>query len=83
MLLHNSPQNKLMKVLQYFSGSLLPNVLLDKENYECGLLEGQFVTGLESKFHIPTPKLESKVWKQNRVCDELSGKVKKKYLSVY
>ena len=51
-----------MKVLQYFSGSLLPNVLLDKENYECGLLEGQFVPGLESTFHIPTPKLESKVF---------------------
>ena len=42
MLLHNE-----MKALyQQFSGSLLPNVLLDKLNYECGLLEGQFVTGL-------------------------------------
>ena len=56
MLLHSSPKNKIMKALhQQFSGSLLPNVLLDKVNYECGLLEGQFVTGLESKFHIPTP----------------------------
>ena len=45
-----------MKALyQQFSGSLLPNVLLDKLNYECGLLEGQFVTGLQPKLHIPTP----------------------------
>ena len=59
VLLHNSLKNKIMIVLQQFSGSLL-NVLLDKVNYECGLLEGQFVTGLESKFHMPTPKYESK-----------------------
>ena len=54
-----SLENKIMIVLQQFSGSLL-NVLLDKVNYECGLLEGQFVTGVESKFHIPTRKCESK-----------------------
>ena len=42
MLLHNE-----MKALhQQFSRSVLPNVLLDKLNYECGLLEGQFVTSL-------------------------------------
>ena len=57
LLLHNSPKNKIKKVLQHFSGSLLPNILLDKVSYECGLLEGQFVTGLESKFHTPTQNL--------------------------
>ena len=51
-----------MKVLQQFPGNLLPNVLLGKVNYECGLLERQFVTGLESKFDIPTPKCESKLF---------------------
>ena len=61
VLLHNSLKNKIMIVLQQFSGSLL-NVLLDKVNYECGLLEGQFVTGLKSKFHMQTPKCESKLF---------------------
>ena len=51
-----------MKALQQSSGSLLPNVLLGKVNYECGLLEGQFVPCLESKFHIPTPKTEYKLF---------------------
>ena len=50
-----------MKVLQQFPGSLLHNVFLDKVSYECGLLGRQFDTSLESKFHIPTPKCESKL----------------------
>ena len=37
-------------------------LLLDTVNYKCGILEAQFVTGLESKFHIPTPKCESKLF---------------------
>ena len=49
-------------MLQHLTGqSLLPNVLQDKVNFECSLLEGQFVTVLESKFHTPTPKYESKL----------------------
>ena len=51
-----------MKLLQHFSESLLPNILLDKVNYESSLLEGQLVTSLESKFHIPTPKFESQLF---------------------
>ena len=62
LLLHNSSKNKIMKVLQQFPGILLYNVLLDTVNYKCGILEAQFVTGLESKFHIPTPKCESKLF---------------------
>ena len=51
----------MMKVHQQFSGSLLHNVLLDKVNYKYDILEGQF-TDLESKFHLPTPKCESKLF---------------------
>ena len=46
-----------MEALQQFSGRLLPNIILDKVNYVCALLEGQIVNGLESKFHIATPKI--------------------------
>ena len=72
-----------MKLLQQFPGSLLHKVLLDRVNLkEFGLLEGQFVTSLESKFHTPTPRCESKLFGNKTVCGELSGSVKK-YLLVY
>ena len=43
-------------------GSPLADVLLEKVHYECGLQEGQYLSGFELKFHIPTPKCESKLF---------------------
>ena len=51
-----------MKILQQLPGSPLADVLLEKVGYECGLQEGQFVTGFQSKFHRPTQKCESKLF---------------------
>ena len=71
-----------MKAIQQFLGGLPPNVLLDKVNYECGVLEGQFFSSLESKFHIRPPKCESKLFGNRTVCNELLGNVKKVLVSI-